>query len=344
MNNSDVSLEDLGWSPAHFALPQLDVNQCLSRVTVEHRGGYELAGPEGVFEAVLDGLLRESATNPTDYPAVGDWVIHSMDPVDHHRRGIQAVLPRKSRILRKAPGAAPIPQVVAANVDVLGVVISADQSLDLQIVERYLVIAEGGGACPVVIVNKSDLGGAASTRDQLMQRGISCPIAVISAKNGEGLSEISRLFGAGDTLAVTGPSGVGKSTLVNRLLGEESLATGSVTQDGSGRHTTIRRELLVVDHGVVIDTPGLREVQIWDSMGLENVFYEISAASRNCKFADCTHRGEPGCSVLSEVDGGQIDINRLSSYLSLWEEISILEREIDEYQRSQRRRRDGKRT
>ena len=131
---------------------------------------------------------------------------------------------------------------------------------------------------------------------------------------------------------------------MNRLLGEESLATGSVTQDGSGRHTTIRRELLVVDHGVVIDTPGLREVQIWDSMGLEKVFYEISAASRNCKFADCTHRGEPGCSVLSEVDGGQIDINRLSSYLSLWEEISILEREIDEYQRSQRRRRDGKRT
>ena len=342
MNNVGTPLDLLGWTRQGTTHPDLGEDQGISRVVVEHRGAYELLGPSGSHDAILETSSREQAHDPTDYPAVGDWVIHTLHPIDNRRVGITEVLPRRSRVLRRASGAAPVPQVVGANIDILCVVVSTDQELDEHLIERYLVTAEGGGVSPVVIVNKSDLGGAQEIREQLVERGVQCPILVTNAHKGEELNEVVKLLDGGATLAVTGASGVGKSTLVNQLVGDPMLVTGSVDREGSGRHTTVRRELLVAEHGVVIDTPGLREVQIWDDAGLDDVFNEIAEVALNCKFTDCSHRDEPECAVTAACNNNQINADRLLSYLALCHEVQELSDEIEEYQRSQRRRRDSR--
>ena len=344
MNNEGTSLDSLGWGQQGLAYPELKDNEGLGRVAVEHRGAYELVGPAGLHEAILATSSREQAEDPTDYPAVGDWVIHTLNPIDNRRLGIVEVLPRRSRVLRRASGTAPLPQVVGANIDVLGIVISTDQEVDEHLIERYLVTAEGGGVSPAIIINKSDLGGGAEIRELLTKRGVQYPIFLTNALRGDELGEVAKLLSGGATLALTGASGVGKSTLVNQLVGDGVLATGSVDSEGSGRHTTVRRELLLAGDGVVIDTPGLREVQIWDDAGLEAVFAEIAEAAIDCKFADCSHREEPGCGVTAACAEHKISSDRLFSYLTLCHELQELSNEIEDYRRSQRRRRDSRST
>ena len=344
MDSNSVSLDLLGWNKHNREDPQLSEGQGISRVVVEHRGAYELLGPRGSNEAVLDSVVRGQADEPTDYPAVGDWVIHSLEPIDNRRVAIVEVLPRRSMIARRASGAAPLPQIVGANIDTLAIVTSPDQDLDEHLIERYLVTAIGGGTSPVLIVNKIDLGDGGVIRDRLIRRGIEHPILMTSAETGDGMDALASLLLGGATVAFTGASGVGKSTIVNRLVGDAVLATGSVSNEGSGRHTTIRRELLVAGGGALIDTPGLRELQLWNGEGLDQVFTDIARFAVRCKFADCSHRDEPDCEVTGALKDGDIDPDRLTSYLDLCHELSELAEEIEEYERTRRRRRDARRT
>ena len=343
MNNGPVSLDLLGWNKHNKTNLQLPNGQAVSRVVVEHRGAYELLGPNGALEAVLDSAARERAHAPTDYPAVGDWVVHTLDPIDNRRVAIVEVLARHSMITRRATGTAPLPQVVGANIDTLAIVTSPDQDLDEHLVERYLVTAVGGGASPVLVINKTDLGNGDAIRSLLTRRGVKQEILMVSAKTGEGMSALQGLLAGGATVAFTGASGVGKSTLVNYLVGDSVLATGSVNDEGAGRHTTGRRELLVAGGGALIDTPGLRELQLWDGEGLDEVFSDVARFATRCKFVDCSHRDEPDCGVADACAEGGLDPDRLASYLDLCHELSELGEEIEEYERTRRRRRDARR-
>ena len=343
MNDNSVSLESLGWTKQNREGLQLANGHGVSRVVVEHRGAYELLGPHGSREAVLDSATRDQADEPMDYPAVGDWVVHSLEPIDNRRVAIVEILPRHSVITRRASGAAPLPQVVGANIDTLVIVTSSDQDVDEHLIERYLVTAIGGGASPVIAVNKTDLGDGDAIRERLIRRGVEHPILMISAITGDGMSALADLLVNGTTLAFTGPSGVGKSTLVNLLVGDSILATAAVSEEGSGRHTTVRREMLVAGGGVLIDTPGLREVQLWNGDGLDEVFSDVARLAIQCKFANCSHRDEPDCGVLDALARGDLNPSRLASYIDLCHELSELADEINEYQRTRRRQRDARR-
>lgn len=343
MNDDAVPLDELGWHAHHAGPPSVSPGEGVSRVVVEHRGAYELLGPYGLLEAAVDPSLRAGARDALDFPAVGDWVEHSLDPRHDRRVLISKVEERTSAMVRRAPGPEPVPQVVAANVDVLCVVTTPNEDLNERRIERYLVAALGSGARPVLVVNKSDLDGGEVHSAELGVLADAVEIVATSAVTGAGLDVLRQWLATGLTLAFTGSSGVGKSSIVNRLLDSEVLATGAVRADGKGRHTTIRRELLLVPGGgVVIDTPGLREVQLWDDGGLELAFPEITELAADCRFSDCQHSAEPGCAVRDAVEGGRLTARRVEAYGDLAAELAELQDEVEERERAERRRRDAR--
>jgi len=333
----------LGWNFSQKKFPEIDSGYSISRVSVEHRGAYEIMGETGQREAALDTRLRDSATNQLDYPAVGDWVVHTKDAQHDRRVLITEVLQRDSVIIRRAPKQEPIPQVVATNVDVLGIVTSADQPLDERRLERYLVTAFSSGVVPVVIVNKSDLNGTAERANYFRAQYPQLEVLETCGIHGSDALGIQEITGDGLTVALTGSSGVGKSTLVNRLLGEDIVRTGEVRPDGTGRHTTVRRQMFVLHAGgVVIDTPGLRELQLWDGSGLNLVFPEISEFVDLCRFSDCSHKEEPGCAVLEALKSGLVSESRMSAYQDLSYDLEELRTQIELYERGKRHRRDAR--
>jgi len=341
VSSGAVTLDRLGWGTRDEPVRSNSDGEGLSRVAVEHRGAYTLLGPHGELEASVDTGLRDSAADDRGFPTVGDWVRHSLAHHDDRRVNITAILERRSAVVRRAPGHEPVPQVVAANVDVLGIVTSPDEDLNERRLERYLVTALGSGARPLVIVNKIDL---VEGSDLPSVDGVGdAEVISTSAATGEGFEHLEALLERGITLAFTGSSGVGKSSIVNRLLGDEVLATGEVRRDGRGRHTTVRRELLLApSHGVVIDTPGLREIRLWDDGGLDRAFPEIVAAAAGCRFDDCRHESEPGCGVRSAVESGEITTDRHLAYTELEAELFELAEEREDHERRQRRRRDAR--
>lgn len=335
-----VSLRDLGRA-ADLPTPSLESGLGMSRVAVEHRGAYVLWGPHGEREAAVTPALRDAVEDQRDFPAVGDWVVHTLEPLHDQRVLITAVETRTSQIVRRAPGPEPVPQVVAANVDVLGVVTTAEEDFNERRLERYLVTALGSGARPLLIINKVDLFDG--PRPSMGVLAADVEVIETSASTGAGVDHLAALAAEGRTLAFTGSSGVGKSSLVNRLMGGDVLATGEVRSDGRGRHTTIRRELLQLPTGgVVIDTPGLREVQLWDDGGLEIAFPEIAEAAQSCRFGDCVHAGEPGCAVAEGIEAGELVTARVDAYQDLAAELAELAEELEEHERVTRRRRDAR--
>ncbi len=321
------SLIRLGWDKffeEHFlSLRMPDVVP--ARVVSQSRSGYRVTGEEGELSAVLSGKLRDLGAEAKYRPVVGDWV--ALSPVAGERKGvIQAVLPRRSQFSRKAAGEKTEEQVVAANVDTVFIVSGLDggRNLNIRRIERYITLAWNSGASPAIILNKADLSPdtTASLRD-VAEIAAGIPVHVASAKDGSGVEDLRRYIGAGRTAAFLGSSGVGKSTLINALLGSARQVVGEVkADDRTGRHTTTQRELfLLPEGGMVIDTPGMREIQIWGTGDdVQSAFHDIEALSRNCRFDDCAHQLEPGCAVRQAVENGELSRARLDSFVKLQKE------------------------
>lgn len=317
-----MSLEQFGWN-SHFQNEFAQVSgpgKTAARVTCLDRGLFVVWGETEEIEATVSGQLRHSSQ---DWPAVGDWVVLE----DGSR--ISAVLPRKTALSRKQPGAVTEQQVIAANIDVVFIVSGLDGDFNPRRIERYLLLARDSGASPVVVLNKADVCVESSQAVETTEALASgAPVIMISAKEGWGVSILEEHLASGQTAALVGSSGAGKSTLVNRLLGEERQRVQDVRAgDSRGRHTTVRRELFLTTQGwLLIDTPGLRELQLWVSPATIDVAFEdIAALAQHCRFGNCRHHGEPGCAVA----GSGIDEARLASYSKMRRELAHLERQQD---------------
>lgn len=342
-------LDSLGFGP--FFEDQLpDEGTIVGRIAAEHRGGYQVWSSLGSGSATLAGrLLRELEAET--FPGVGDWVTLKSAPAPEQASVIDGVLRRRTVFVRGSAGRQARGQVVAANVDVVFVVCGLDDDYNVRRIERYLARIWASGAQPVVILNKADVCQEVDARVSEVERAcLGVPVLVASALLAEGLAPVEERMGPGTTGAFVGSSGAGKSTLVNRLLGEELIVTREVrASDGRGRHTTTHRELFKVPTGgLVIDTPGMRELHLFDSEGLGTVFSDVEAYAVQCRFGDCSHQSEPGCAVREAVEKGSLSSDRLDHFLKLEAEGRAYEIRCDKHRQrdeerafSKRIKRDG---
>jgi ribosome biogenesis GTPase len=297
-----------------------------ARVVAQHRGRWLLAGAfdEGAeLAATLTGRFRHEV-EPGGMPAVGDWVCIDASPHKGEAR-IDLVLPRRSAFVRRAAGSRVESQVVAANVDTLFVATSLNADLNPRRLERYLAMGRESGAEPVIILNKADLATDVEATVEHLASDLRTAVVALSARTGDGLGALARWLVPGRTVTLVGSSGVGKSTLLNRLAGEELMVTREIRDDDShGRHTTTHRELFRLPSGaLMLDTPGMRELGLWDAQeGVEDTFAEIAELAEKCRFGDCSHHAEPGCAVQAALQSGQIDERRLRSYERLTQELA----------------------
>ncbi len=303
------------------------------RVLIEFNYLYRVQTPQGDVEVVLAGRLKHEAETRGALPAVGDWVVVRRR-ADESRGAIVAVLPRRSWFSRRMAGHVTDEQVVAANVDAVFVVMGLDGDFNLRRLERYLLLARESGASPVVLLTKPDLAPepAALVAEAAAVAG-GVPIHVLNPKANQGVEQVAPYVAAGRTGALLGSSGVGKSTIVNCLVGRDVRRTRDVrASDSRGRHTTTHRELVVLPGGgLLIDTPGMRELQLWDvATAVGETFDDIQALADGCRFTDCRHRDEPRCAVKAAVEDGRMPATRLASYLKLQEELEHLARQRDE--------------
>jgi len=328
-----MQLRHLGWNPIleDAFRPFREQGLVPARVAREDRGRYLLLDGRCERPAVLAGRLRHEASGRAALPAVGDWVAARAGASS--TAIIVAVLPRASAFVRKLAGETTEEQVVAANVDTVFLVTGLDGDFNPRRIERYLAAAWESGATPVLVLNKADLDGELEAhRLEAEAVAIGVPLVAVSALERTGLDALAPWLESGRTVALLGSSGVGKSTLVNALLGTERQATGPVRPDDSrGRHVTVRRELVPLPGGaLLLDTPGLRELQLWgDEGGRAGAFPDVTALAAGCRFRDCTHGDEPGCAVRAAAERGELDTARLESWHKLGRELRRLEARRD---------------
>ncbi|MDD5454110.1 MAG: ribosome small subunit-dependent GTPase A [Candidatus Ratteibacteria bacterium] len=337
-----MKLKDLGYSPFFENSRRTSCLGGLSvaRVIAEHKEAYRVKNVTDEYLAKITGKQMFNASSREDYPAVGDWV--SISELDPERAVIRGVLPRKT-ILKKKYSDKNATQVIAANIDVAFAVESVGRDYNLNRLERYFAIAKDGNIKPAIVLNKIDLAPQAeldSKISQINNRFKDIDVIPTSTVTDKGLDELAAYIKKGKTYCFLGSSGVGKSSLINKLLGEDAIKTSAVSEHtGRGKHTTSGRQMYFLkDGGIVIDNPGMREIGMADSSaGVKNVFDEISALAGKCKFSDCTHTHEPGCVVLDAVKHEKLDKDKHSNYLKL-------KKEAEYYQMTdlEKRRKDRK--
>lgn len=331
-----MRLEDLGWDGTfarHFEAWAAKADIQPGRVAIEFNHHFRVYAAAGELEVGVAGRLKHHAESRSELPAVGDWVA-VLTRSGQDRSTIQSVLPRRSKFSRKAAGHVTDEQIVAANVDVVFLVMSLDADFNQRRLERYLLLARESGAAPVILLTKPDVCPDVPSRvaEVVLMAG-ELPVHVVNPKRGEGLEHVSMYLTASRTGALLGSSGVGKSTIINRLAGSDIQKTREVRPtDSKGRHTTSHRELIVLpDGGLIIDTPGMRELQLWDvSAAVRETFDDVESLAAECYFSDCRHREEPRCGVKAAAEDGRLATGRLESYLKLKDELATLAAQQEE--------------
>ena len=297
------------------------------RVVAEHRAGYVVRDGEDDLLCRARGRLHDSAAVGGLLPAVGDWV--AFRPLDSERGVVEAVLTRRTAISRTEAFKGSGEQVLAANVDVALLVMGLDRDYNVRRLERYLTTAWDSGASPVVVLTKLDLCADVTVLVEAETAAMGVPVVAVSNLTGEGLDDLDALLPARQTVVLLGSSGVGKSTLINRLLGDDRIATGSLMADGRGRHTTRHRELFALPGGaLLIDTPGLRELQLWQG-DVDEAFADVVELAAECRFTDCRHETEPDCAIRGAIATGKLDPERLKAYRKLQRELASIARRRD---------------
>ena len=329
-------LNRIGWSDyfeAHLtALDDADLEP--GRVVLAEKNQYQIWTRSGEFTATLAGRIRHHIKNKSEWPAVGDWL--GVKWADPESPVVHVVLPRKTSISRKVAGGrkrlagGPIEeQVIATNIDTIMIVVALDQNYSLRRIERYLTVVYDSGAMPIIILNKADLCPDLSEKiAETESVAFGVPVFAISALDSESVASLQTYLVEGQTVSFLGSSGVGKSTIINTLLGYDRQKVLSISEHvGKGVHTTTTREIIQHPNGgLIMDNPGMRELQLWgDSADIEGVFQDIEALAEHCKFADCRHESEPGCAVRQAVEQGELDEGRYENYIKLRKELDYQE-------------------